>query len=181
MKTLSLGFLASALVLLLGAGCSDDTKSSIADSGKTPDKNGNGTEASTQHDGSSTTDSPASTQDGPKTTPDGAKHKEGSVAKTDAITQFDGNVVLNCAEIGTCSDTCAAGCTGTLPFTCLQNCATDCKAKGCASAKTAFGTLYSCISSTCLMSCYNGPTAACKSCVSSKCTTELTACNAQKC
>ncbi len=89
---------------------------------------------------------------------------------------------MTCDQIGACSDTCAAACPGGLAkFTCMINCSKDCKAKGCTTAQPVYQTLYNCISTQCAIACMGGPSAGCKTCVSSKCTAQVAACSAQAC
>jgi hypothetical protein len=126
-------------------------------------------------------DGPKAQPDGPKAQPDGPKAQpDGPKAQPDGPAKYDGATNLNCNQIGDCSDKCGAGCKSGDIF-CLTKCSNDCKAKGCPKAQAAFGTVYTCVSTKCMLDCFSGPTPACKTCVKTKCAAEVAACDAQTC
>jgi hypothetical protein len=89
---------------------------------------------------------------------------------------------LSCGLISACADRCSLKCPpGATQILCINKCSTDCKAKGCAAATTAYDKVYACTASKCALDCLGGPTIKCKACIFSKCAAELTACFAQKC
>ena len=171
--------LLALLVLAAGlpCGCSDDSGdtpdgSTVVDQGGTPDT------GTTADQGGSPDTGTAIDQGG---TPDTGSAAD-TAAAADASTTYDGNVTLNCSQIGACSDVCAATCPGGLKkLACLINCSNTCRSKGCASAKTAFKPLYDCINKKCMLDCAQGPTPKCKSCTTTKCAKELATCNANSC
>lgn len=153
--------LAAALLLC----CGDDSSkpagdSGIHDQGPVPD-------GVVNTDQAPTTDGPAAGDTGP--TPDGTQ-------------TGDGAKELSCGEIGTCSEECGKKCPdGLAKYACLIKCRDDCKLLGCASAIPLFETLSTCIQSKCLVECMGGPSTGCTNCVTTKCATETTACNAHSC
>jgi hypothetical protein len=119
---------------------------------------------------------------------DSSSGKDTGGTKKDAMPQdttgktWDGATNLSCGEIGLCNEDCGKTvCTMAVKFGCLMQCQTNCKAKGCASAKTPFETLSNCITKNCMMDCINGPGPKCTTCVTNKCSKETNACNAHTC
>ena len=155
-----------------------------------------GDDATSSPDGASKIDS-GSTKDGAAkvdqamTADDGSPGKDGVIKADTTVSKVDAKVVkpdagikpsgLSCSAIGTCSDTCAAACSGLGKLTCMINCSNTCRGKGCKTAQTVYTALYNCINSKCLLSCAGGPNAGCKSCVTSKCSSQEKTCAAHKC
>ncbi|MCC6748910.1 MAG: hypothetical protein IT371_14725 [Deltaproteobacteria bacterium] len=166
-------------IALGGAACSG-SGSSTPDTGSTATADSGGTPAG---DASSPTrDGGTPADQGQPSSDSAAPRSDGAAPRADGSKPTgDGGKALSCAEIGTCSDTCAQGCSGLGKLACLIKCSDDCKKKGCAAAQSVYGTLYGCVSTKCFLDCSGGPTPACKTCVQSKCVGENTACNGQKC
>jgi hypothetical protein len=179
----SLNALLLVVLLVVPAACSSESPPPTADQSQVKkDLTGIDQPAATLDGPKPTADGPKPTADGPKPTADGPKPPTPDSKKPtpDFPTKYDGATGITCAQIGDCSDKCAAGC-GSGGILCLMGCSNTCKAKGCASAQTAFGTLYNCVNVSCAIACLSGPNAACKTCVQDKCTTQLKACDAQSC
>ena len=103
------------------------------------------------------------------------------LAPDGASTPTDGAATegLNCHEVSVCSDECALGCAKDLG--CMMQCPTDCNARGCESARPLFSAVNTCVTARCMWKCLGGPTAKCKSCVATRCTTQISACDLHSC
>ena len=176
---MSLRIFSVTATLLLLAACSDDTKGTVD---RTVSKDLKVGEPLVQHDGPKAGDAQGKTEglaktDGPKV--DANSKVDHSGTQLDSAAKYDGVTNLTCGQISACSDACAAACGSN--FICLIGCPGGCGAKGCPAAKTPWDALNGCITGKCITQCAAGHTAACDTCVSTSCATEITACNAQTC
>jgi hypothetical protein len=112
----------------------------------------------------STTKEASATKDTIATVDKGAK-KDASAGK-DLVITLDGTNPWSCAQIGWCQKGCGT----------QGPCLTDCKNRGCDSAKTAIDALTQCAVSKCLADCAGGFNDKCMACTSQKCPTEYNAC-----
>ena len=178
MRRLLTATLISSLALGLWA-CSDDAAAPGDSAAVTKDK------GATFKDGAPQQDKGKPQPDKGKPQPDKGKPQPdtGKPQPDKGKPQPDkGPKKLSCDEIGACADACSNKCPGGLgKIGCMMKCSTDCKAKGCAAAQTAYGTLYNCVSFTCMLDCAGGPTPKCKTCVTTKCATQNKACGLAKC
>jgi hypothetical protein len=152
MRILTASLFLSALSL--GISCSDDTKAP-------------GKEASVQMDkGSATPDKGGVALDkGSVSSDKGGSAKEGG--QTDSSSG-----PWTCHQIYVCQEGCG------LDLTCIY---TTCPGKGCQSAKDKNKAVVDCAVLNCTAACLTGFNATCEACVRSKCPTQVTDCDNNKC
>jgi len=162
-----------ALTSMLLIACSDDSETPELDTTGGPDSAIVDGTPPAQETG--LPDGPLITLDGPVVKSDDGVPGDGPLTpQPDAPTTN-----LNCQQVSTCAETCSKGCSGN--FACMIKCNNDCNATGCAAAQPLFTAVNTCVQSKCLLQCLAGPSTGCANCVTSKCATEVAACNAQQC